>query len=176
MPRAPGVGSEPVVIRRAEAGDYEAFARVFEDESAYSGTLQLPFPSREAWRKRLAEPVEGDFILAACVKGEVVGNAGLHHFKSPRRAHAMHLGMTVRRDFQGKGVGSALMKALVDLADGWLNVTRLELTVYTDNAAAIALYRKHGFQVEGTHVAYALRDGRYVDAHCMARVKAKGSD
>ena len=165
-----------IVVRRAEPDDFEAFARIYEEQSAYSGTLQVPFPSREAWRKRLAEPVEGDFILAACVNGEVVGNAGLHHHKSPRRAHAMHLGMTVRRDFQGKGVGSALMKALVDLADGWLNVTRLELTVYTDNAGAIALYRKFGFEVEGTHVAYALRDGRYVDAHCMARVKAKAGN
>ena len=172
MSRAPGVG-EPVVIRRAEPGDYEAFARVFEDDSAYSGTLQLPYPSREAWRKRLAEPVEGDFILVACIGGEVVGHAGLHHHKSPRRAHAMHLGMSVREEHQGRGVGTALMKALVELADKWLNVVRLELTVFTDNDRALALYRKFGFEIEGTHTAYALRDGRYVDAHFMARVAPK---
>ena len=147
--------------------------RIFEDESAYSGTLQLPYPSPESWRKRLAEPTEGDFILVACVGDQVVGNAGLHHFPRARRSHAMHLGMTVRDDFQGRGVGSALMQALVDLADGWLNVTRLELTVFTDNAHAIALYKKFGFVVEGTHKAYALRDGRYADAHFMARIRPK---
>ena len=163
-----------LAIRRAEPDDFEAFWRIYQDESAYSGTLQPPIPSREAWRKRLAEPVEGDYVLAACVDGDVVGNAGLHHYKNPRRAHAMHLGMTVRADFQGQGVGSALMKALVDLADGWLNVIRLELTVYVDNAHAIALYRKFGFEVEGTHKAYALRRGTYVDAHFMARVRPKG--
>ena len=162
-----------IVVRRAEPEDYEAFWRIYQDESAYSGTLQLPFPSREAWRKRLAEPVEGDFTFAAVVGSEVVGNAGLHHFPRQRRAHAMHLGMAVRSDFQSKGVGTALMKAMVDLADGWLNVTRLELTVYTDNARAIALYKKFGFVVEGTHRAYALRDGRYADAHFMARIRAK---
>jgi L-phenylalanine/L-methionine N-acetyltransferase len=170
VPRPAGL-----TIRRAEPGDFEAFARIYDAASAYSGTLQIPYPSREAWRKRLAEPVEGDFILAACIDGEVVGNAGLHHFKSPRRAHAMHLGMTVRDDFQGRGVGTALMEALTTLADGWLNVTRLELTVFTDNARALALYRKFGFEVEGTHKAYALRDGRYVDVHCMARVRPKPS-
>ena len=116
-----------IVVRRAEPDDFEAFWRIYQDESAYSGTLQLPLPSRDMWRKRLAEPVEGDFIFAAVVGSEVVGNAGLHHFKQARRAHAMHLGIAVRSDFQSKGVGAALMKAMVDLADGWLNVTRLEL-------------------------------------------------
>lgn len=162
-----------IVIRRAEPDDYEAFWRIYQDESAYSGTLQLPLPSREAWRKRLAEPVEGDFTFAAVVGGEVVGNAGLHHFKQLRRAHAMHLGIAVRGDFQSKGVGTALMKAMVDLVDGWLNVTRLELTVFTDNEPAIALYRKFGFEVEGTHKAYALRAGRYIDTYAMARVRPK---
>lgn len=162
-----------IVVRRAEPDDFEAFWRIYQDESAYTGTLQLPLPSRDMWRKRLAEPVEGDFIFAAVVGGEVVGNAGLHHFKQARRAHAMHLGIAVRSDFQSKGVGAALMKAMVDLVDGWLNVTRLELTVYTDNEAAIALYRKFGFEVEGTHKAYALRAGRYVDSLSMARLRPK---
>jgi putative acetyltransferase len=49
----------------------------------------------------------------------------------------------------------------------------LELTVYTDNAAGIRLYRKFGFEfgfeIEGTLKGYAMRDGRYVDAHAMAR-------
>jgi putative acetyltransferase len=81
--------------------------------------------------------------------------------------------MAVRTQYRGRGVGSALMQAIVDLADQWLHVFRLELTVYTDNEAAMALYRKFGFEREGTHKAYALRGGRYVDAHFMARVKPK---
>ena len=62
------------------------------------------------------------------------------------------------------------MAALVDWADQWANLLRLELTVYTDNEHAIALYRRFGFVIEGTHRAYALRRGVYVDAHCMARL------
>jgi len=163
-----------ISVRRAEPADFEAVARQMDDESAYSGTLQVPFASRELWRKRLAEPAEGEFILVACVGGEVVGNAGLNaSSKSLRRTHAMGVGMAVPSAWQGKGVGTALMTALVDLADNWLNVTRLELAVYTDNARAIALYRKFGFEIEGTHKAYALREGRYVDAHFMARLRAK---
>lgn len=163
-----------IAVRRASADDCEAVWRIFQDHDAYAGTLQAPFPSREAWRKRIGEPPEGDFVLVAEADGQVVGNAGLHKTgSSPRRAHSMLLGIVVRRDWQGKGVGSALMHALVELADNWLPVIRIELTVFTDNERAIALYRKFGFEIEGTHKGYALRDGRYVDTYSMARVRSK---
>jgi putative acetyltransferase len=103
--------------------------------------------------------------------GVVVGSAGVHPAgPALRRRHAMHLGISVAPAMQGQGVGSALMAALVDYADRWAQVLRLELTVFTDNLPAIALYRRFGFQIEGTHRAYALRDGVYVDAHAMARL------
>jgi putative acetyltransferase len=163
-----------VTIRRAEPGDYAELCRTFEGRSAYSGTLQLPYPSNEIWRKRLAEPKPDEFMLVALVGGKIAGNAGLHRSaNSPRRSHAMYVGMAVREEFQGKGVGDALMTALIEIADGWLNVFRLELTVFTDNERALRLYRKHGFEVEGTHKAYALRAGKYVDTYSMARVRFK---
>ena len=163
-----------ITIRRAEPEDYELVCRVFEDESAYSGTLQTPFPSKDRWRKMMAEPADGDYMLLAFVDGEIAGHAGLHPAsRSPRRAHARMLGICVHSRYQRQGVGTALMQALVDLADRWLQVTRIELTVFTDNQNAIELYRRFGFEVEGTHKAYALRDGRYADTHCMARIRAK---
>ena len=169
MPRAPGL-----TIRRAEPSDFEAFRDTFADESAYSGTLQLPYPSSEVWKKRLESNGPDDYLLLALVDGKVAGNAGMHPAQgSPRRAHARHIGMAVRSEFQGKGVGNALMEALVGLADNWLNVFRLELTVFTDNERAIALYRKHGFEVEGTHKAFALRAGKWADVHSMARIRFK---
>jgi putative acetyltransferase len=85
----------------------------------------------------------------------------------------MMVGMSVESQFQGQGVGTALMSALLEIADGWLNVFRIELTVYTDNERALALYRKLGFVIEGTHKAYALRDGIYIDSYSMARVRPK---
>jgi putative acetyltransferase len=61
------------------------------------------------------------------------------------------------------------MEAALDLADNWLNLTRVELTVFTGNVAAVALYEKFGFEIEGTHRRYAFRNGEYVDAYAMAR-------
>jgi putative acetyltransferase len=79
--------------------------------------------------------------------------------------------MAVRDDWQGKGAGTALMQAAIELADKWLNLTRLELEVYTDNEPAIRLYKKFGFAVEGTLTQYSFRDGQYVDSHLMARLR-----
>ena len=161
-----------ITIRRAEPGDYEAVRRIYEGPRAIWGTLQLPFPSAETWRKRLAEPPEGMYHLLACAENEVVGQLGLHTFpQSPRRRHVGDIGMAVRDDWQGKGAGTALMQAVVDLADRWLNLIRLELDVYTDNEPAIRLYKKFGFTIEGTRVAFAFRDGQYVDTYLMARLR-----
>ena len=88
-----------------------------------------------------------------------------------RRRHVGEIHMAVRDDWHGKGVGTALMEAALDLADNWLNLMRLELTVYADNEAGIALYKKFGFEIEGTHRLYAFRNGEYVDAYSMARIR-----
>jgi putative acetyltransferase len=162
-------------IRRAQPGDYEAVSRIFEGVKAYSGTLQLPFPSAERWRQRMTEPPEGSFNLLACIDTEVVGQLGLHTLpNNPRRRHVGQIGMAIRDDWQGKGAGSALMQAAVNLADKWLNLTRLELEVYTDNEAAIRLYKKFSFVIEGTLIRFAYRDGQYVDAYTMARLRETG--
>jgi L-phenylalanine/L-methionine N-acetyltransferase len=163
-----------VVIRRSEPGDYEAIRAVYSGINAIRGTLQLPYPSVEQWRKRLAEPPDGMFSLVACVEDEVIGQIGLHTFPhSPRRRHVGQLGMGVRDDWQGKGTGTALMQAAVDLADRWLNLERLELEVYVDNEPAIRLYKKFGFVIEGTLARFAFRDGSYVDAYMMARLRSE---
>jgi L-phenylalanine/L-methionine N-acetyltransferase len=159
-------------IRRAQSGDYEAVSQIFSGTKAVWGTLQLPFPSVDAWRKRLAEPLDGTFNLLACVESEVVGQLGLHTFPNHyRRRHVGQIGMAVRDDWQGKGAGSALMQAAVDFADKWLNLSRLELEVYTDNEPAIRLYKKSGFVIEGTLRQFGYRDGQYVDVYAMARLR-----
>ncbi|HMQ51046.1 MAG TPA: GNAT family N-acetyltransferase [Anaerolineae bacterium] len=162
-----------ITIRHAEPSDYEAMQRILAGPKAVWGTLQLPLASVEMWRKRLAEPPAGFFSLVACVENdEVVGQLSLHTFPDrPRRRHVGQIGMAVRDDWQGRGVGTALMQAAVDLADKWLNLTRLELNVFTDNALAIRLYEKFGFTIEGTQVDYAFRDGRYIDSYLMARLR-----
>jgi L-phenylalanine/L-methionine N-acetyltransferase len=161
-----------VIVRHAEPDDYQALHRIFSGPRAISGTLQMPFPRAETWRKRLSEPPEGLYSLVACVEGEVVGSLGLETSSTRwRMRHVGSIGMAVRDDWQGRGIGTALMEAALDLADNWLNLTRIELRVYVDNSAAVALYKNFGFEIEGTHRRLAFRNGEYVDAYSMARIR-----
>lgn len=159
-----------IVIRRAEPTDAEAVYRIFESPRVVWGTLQIPYASLAVWKTRL-EPRDDFYLYVAVVENEVVGQIGLETFsKRPRRKHVGTMGMAVRDDWQGKGVGSALMRALIDVSDNWLNLTRLELEVYTDNEPAIRLYKKFGFEIEGTLRQHAFRAGKYVDSYFMARL------
>jgi len=163
-----------VTVRRATVNDAAAFARVMGHPDVYPQLLQLPFNDAEVWRQRLPEllaPGKPDLLLVAELHGEVVGNGGLHlPSQQLRRRHAMNLGIAVLPHAQGQGVGSALMQALCGYADGWAQVLRIELSVFTDNERALALYRKFGFVQEGLHRAYALRGGEYADVYSMARL------
>jgi L-phenylalanine/L-methionine N-acetyltransferase len=163
---------EGLHIRRAEPDDCSAIYEMFSSPKVTAGTLQVPYPSREQWRQRLAEPGDGTYNLVAVVNDHVVGMLSVHTFPNrPRRRHVGAIGISVHEEWQGKGVGKALMHAGLDLADNWLNLTRLELEVYTDNESAIRLYERFGFEHEGTLRQHAFRDGRYVDSCVMARLK-----
>ena len=164
----------PIVIRRPRPEDAAAVAATMGDPSVLPGLLQLPYPTDAMWKKRIEEmpagPTSAELFIVAERGGVVVGNAGAHPPVHVRRSHTAGIGMAVAPHAQRQGVGTALMAALIDWADNWAQLLRLELTVYTDNQTAIALYTKFGFEPEGTHRAYALRNGVYVDALCMARL------
>ena len=163
-----------ISIRRARPDDAAAIAQLMDDPVVYANLMQMPYASEEVQRARIADsllPGKTDLLLVAERAGKVVGSAGMHATgPALRRRHVVAIGLSVVSDAQRQGVGTALMQALCDYADRWMGVLRIELTVYVDNAAAIALYRKFGFETEGRHRGYALRDGRYVDAFAMARL------
>lgn len=162
-----------IEIRHSSDADIDQIRLLYAEPSNYAATLQLPYPSPAAWAKKFGATPEGVYSLVACIGDDVVGQLGLCVESSPRRKHAAHIGMGVKSDARRSGVGSALIAAMIELAEQWLAVQRIELTVYTDNDAAIGLYKKFGFIVEGTLRHYAFRNGRLVDVHIMSRLKGE---
>jgi len=161
-----------VLIRRAEPEDFRDLQRIHEQPRAIWGTLQLPYPSAQTWRHRLEKAVGGHYTLVACARDVIVGSLGLSvQERSPRRTHAATIGLAVHDQWQGRGIGTALLKAALELADRWLNLRRLELIAFVDNEAALRLYKKFGFEIEGLLRRYAFRDGAFVDAYTLARLR-----
>ena len=166
-PEIPG----DIVIRAARPGDGEGIAALANLPGYRWGTLRLPHQTPEATRKMIESSPPGDVSLVVEQDGRIIGNGGLHRSQG-RRTHAAVLGMGVHDDYRGRGIGARLLRELLAVADDWLDLKRIELTVYVDNAPAIALYERSGFMIEGTHRAYAFRGGSFIDAYAMARLKA----
>jgi putative acetyltransferase len=161
---------QDLVIRAARASDAEGIADLNNLPRVRAGTLRLPYQTPEQTRKWLESQAPNSLNIVAEHNGEIIGSAGLHRYPG-RRSHAATLGMGVHDDYQGKGIGTALLRELIDAADNWLGLRRIELTVYTDNDRAIRLYQRFGFETEGTHRGYALKAGVYADALAMARLR-----
>lgn len=159
----------PAVIRHAEPSDIDAIKAIYDQPSLYANTLQLPYQPVANWQ-RLYNAGSGFYNLVAEIEGKVVGQLGMQVCQNPRRRHVAELGMGVREEYQGQGIGSALLRAALEMADNWLNIRRVELTVYPTNEAAIALYERFGFEVEAELTDYAFQYGNYVNVLAMARI------
>jgi len=158
-----------ILIRAMEPADLPDVTEAWNQPGAYAGTLQLPYTSLETRQQRQAAH-PGSTRLVAVIDGKAIGMIFLGR-EADRRAHVGSIGMAVHDAYAGRGVGTALMAAVIDLADNWLQIKRLELGVYADNARAIALYERFGFEREGVYRAYAWRNGAYVDSLAMARLR-----
>ena len=97
--------------------------------------------------------------------GFLAANGGAYR----RNHHTMHIIIGIRAAYTKQGIGTRLFQA----CEAWARehkLHRLELTVMTNNQLGIALYKKMGFEIEGTAV-HALRvDGAYVDLHAMGKL------
>ena len=162
-----------VIVRALEPGDLDDLAEIYMMPKCQRETLQLPYQSRDEVKRRFETPRPERRMLVAVLKesGKVVGNIGLHSAGRERRVHVGQIGMMVHDDYQGQGIGSKLLAAAIELGERWLNYRRIELEVYTDNEPAVRLYQKFGFVIEGTMRQFAFRDGVYVDAYMMARLR-----
>ncbi|MFZ0547059.1 MAG: GNAT family N-acetyltransferase [Candidatus Promineifilaceae bacterium] len=160
-------------IRALHPDDVDDLYRLWGYPQVGRTTMQLP--SQEWWRskERVENRPSGFHRLVADLDSQVVGMIGLGVSQNPRMAHTAHLGMMVSPAYWGLGIGSRLMAAMLDLADNWLNLRRVELEVNVDNPAAIHLYEKFGFEIEGRKRFHTYGDGRWADSYLMSRMNRK---
>jgi ribosomal protein S18 acetylase RimI-like enzyme len=87
---------------------------------------------------------------------------------SPGFTHRGVLGMGIIASHRGRGIGARLLEEVLPHARS-LAVTRVELQVFRSNAAAVHLYRRHGFVVEGEQQRARIIDGTSDDLLLMVR-------
>jgi RimJ/RimL family protein N-acetyltransferase len=124
----------------------------------------------EQEEKILAEAATADnaVFLLAVVDDQIVGLLNYAGGKRRAQRHAVVLGISVRRAFCGRGIGTALLRAAIDHAKAGGVVKRIELAVYAHNERAIHVYEKLGFVHEGRRRNAAFKNGRYLDDLVMA--------
>ncbi|MGQ5522515.1 GNAT family N-acetyltransferase [Chitinimonas sp. PSY-7] len=158
-------------LRSAVPDDAEAFACIASDESVFGNLMRLPYSTAAQWSEWASKIGPEELLLVAERDGQVVGFAGLKAAAaSPRRRHSRTLFIAVATTAQRQGIGNVLMQALLDAADRWMAVLRIELGVFVENEPAYRLYQKFGFEAEGIQRGFAFRDGRYQDVRLMARL------
>jgi len=156
-----------LVIRATARTDAAALNALANLPGVRWGTTHLPYLRLEATERWLERSVD-TFGIVAELEGRVVGNANWSRLGG-RTAHVAELGMMVHDDHTGRGIGRALLDALVEAAFDWHDLRRLQLQVLHDNAAAIRLYERAGFVREGILRGHVFRRGRDEDVWVMAR-------
>ncbi|WP_093155393.1 ribosomal protein S18-alanine N-acetyltransferase [Saccharopolyspora antimicrobica] len=131
---------------------------------------QVLFPGDDpwSWEAFVSELDQGHHYVGAYLDGRLIGYAGLAVVGRAPHAEAEVHTIGVEPGHQGTGVGKALLRALLARADEQRATTFLE--VRTDNEPAIAMYRKHGFEIVGLRKRYYQPSG--ADAHTMRRPAA----
>ncbi len=162
-----------IAVRPLRAEDIPAVYAIQMRREVLPYILPLPSLRLEQIQSRLREPGPDMHYYVALMDGETVGYLGMRQFQG-RGRHAGELFLAVHPDRHGQGAGTALLRAVIDLADNWLLLERLQLSVLETNPRAQALYERMGFAVEGRKRGAVVSEGRYVDEILMARLRPGG--
>ncbi|WP_416671215.1 GNAT family N-acetyltransferase [Egbenema bharatensis] len=120
----------PIAIRYVEPDDIHYLHELLTHSKTVYWTSELPYATVAQIDQRFIQPAEGQYTLVATSDQNIVGMLGFSVNPHPRVHHVARISpVVVHANHQGKGIGSALVKAAIDLTEQWLNVHRLELLV-----------------------------------------------
>ena len=163
--------SAELTVRDARPADAAAIAVIYNqgiaDRIATLETVERTPEERVAW---LAARGPRHPVLVAERDRVVVGWGSLNPF-NPRKAYeyVADFSVYVERAWRGKGVGSALLRALIARAQQ-LGYHKMVLSAFPWNALGMALYQKHGFRTVGIYKEQGLLDGQWVDTIIMEKI------
>jgi len=125
---------------------------------------------QEEVKQKLPKSLEcGDKLcLVAQVEQEIVGCLTFSRHPKIEYRHCGEFGMTILPEYWKKGIGSAFIIEM----EKWCmnqNINKIELGVWSNNIAAINLYKKHGYEVEGQRKRAIKRESQFYDLILKAK-------
>src|SRR5579859_1279258 len=171
------MGQTRITIRPLRLSDANDIYELMHMPNVLWGTSRLPSETVEMWQKTIEKWVDNGnmHVFVADVQGKAAGFTSVR-VSSGRQRHVGDIAMAVHDKHQGQGIGKMLMLTVIDLADNWLNLVRLEMDVYTDNERALRLYKNFDFEIEGRKRLDAFRSGSYIDSYILARLRLRTTE
>jgi RimJ/RimL family protein N-acetyltransferase len=169
---------KPVVVRQAISEDTSAYLvyidRVFQDDrffgTTYEESKQWQTPEKIQERITKHQDPHHGFILIAVADDKMVGLADIARGEKLRTRHIGGIGISILSEYRGLGLGTVMMRSLIEWASNDAVLEKLTLGVYSDNPAAMQLYKKMNFQEEGRQSRQMKSaDGSYKDLILMYR-------
>lgn len=128
------------------------------------------YPMDEAGQKEdiLSTKEQPASIMILAMDGdEIAGIGTIHSGNKIKARHQGELGIVVSKKYQAKGIGSEIIRQLIDFCKGNGITTRIQLDTRCDNEVAVKLYEKFGFEIEGRLKNTTLINGEYFDLYVM---------
>jgi RimJ/RimL family protein N-acetyltransferase len=126
-------------------------------------------PEQQLKRIQAMQQEENSSIFVAEYGNKLAGYLVVIGGSAKRNKHSAYLVIGILKEFTGQGIGTRLFEELQKWAVKQ-KIHRIELTVMKHNERAIALYKKMGFEIEGTKSRSLLVNGEYVDEYYMSKL------
>ncbi len=170
-------GTAGLVVRDAAEADMEAVARIYAHyvERGLATFEEVPPADEEMRARRLKALAVGAPYLVAEIDGEIVGYcyAAPYHAR-PAYRHTLEDSVYVAPGLGGRGVGGALLAALIARCEAGPWRQMLAIIGDSGNAASIGLHKRYGFEPVGTLRSVGFKLGRWVDTPIMQRALGPG--
>ncbi|RIW31994.1 GNAT family N-acetyltransferase [Bacillus salacetis] len=164
-----------MVIREIETTDAEGFINLIKEVENHSDFMLMGAGERKTTPEQQLKQLErikmqrNSTIFVAEEKGQLLGYLIAMGGTVQKNKHSAYLVIGILQDRRGQGIGSQLFEKVMEWAAKH-GITRLELTAVTENKAGVALYKKSGFDIEGTKRNSLIIHGRYYDEYYMAKL------
>ncbi|MEN9560290.1 MAG: hypothetical protein RLZZ502_1501 [Pseudomonadota bacterium] len=161
-----------VIVRPSQLSDIASFWSYIDTvarERLYFGLVEArPLPDTAKFIAECVSAGDRQFVAYDEDRGQVVGGADWHAETMVGFTHSCDLGIGLLQAYRGQGLGTQLLEACLAGARR-TGFERMQLSTYSHNTPAIALYKKMGFIEEGRQVRARFLDGMYSDKILMAK-------